>query len=128
MKQFAKLKYLMVAFIVAMLSLSFTACGDDDDDVMVTPETSSIVGSWKYSGSDDDTSLIITFRSNNTGVVTVTAYENGRESGSTSENFEYSYSSTNQTVTLVGSSLEGTYRVTVTASYLMLGNAKFSKM
>lgn len=120
------LRLLGMILMTLFLSINFIACSnDDDDDDTSTP---SIVGTWKYTDSDEEVELTLTFKSNKTGVVTVTSYEDGRQVANQTENFEYSYNSTEEKVTIVGSELEGTYNVTITASYLMLGNAKFSKV
>lgn len=54
--------------MVAMLSISFVSCSDDDDDV-----SNSIVGTWRY--EEDDYYEVITFKSDGTG--TWTEYELG---------------------------------------------------
>jgi len=120
------LRFFGMVLLTVLMSVGFTACSSDDDDD--TSGNASIVGTWKYTDTDDEVALTLTFNSNKTGVVTVVSYENGRQTGSQTENFEYSYDATEGEVTIIGSDLEGRYSVTITATYLMLGGAKFTKV
>jgi len=120
------LRFFGMVLLTVLMSVGFTACSSDDDDD--ASGNASIVGTWKYTDTDDEVALTLTFNSNKTGVVTVVSYENGRQTGSQTENFEYSYDATEGEVTIIGSDLEGRYSVTITATYLMLGGAKFTKV
>lgn len=119
-------RFIGMVLLTVLMCVGFTACSSDDDDD--ANGSSSIVGTWKYIDSYEDEMLTMTFNSNKTGVLTVTYYDDGRQTSSTTENFEYSYNATEEEITIVGSDLEGTYSVKITSSYLVLGGVKFTKV
>lgn len=41
--------YLLIFLMMAMVSVGFAACGDDDE-----PKSADIVGTWQYNHTDDD--------------------------------------------------------------------------
>ena len=47
-----KLKYLSLMLLCAVMSLSFTACSDDEEDVVITQE--SIIGTWDVVWAEQD--------------------------------------------------------------------------
>lgn len=87
MKNLSNLKFVVMAMFVALLSLSLTACSDDDDDKKESSKTepskteSSIVGTWKYteSGIDWSETVTLTINSNGTFIMSVRGIDNGQE-------------------------------------------------
>jgi len=108
-----------MALVAMLLSLCFMACSSDGDDNNVSG-SSLIVGSWKQTNSYG-TVITLTFNSNKTGVVTYTHYDDGRQTGSKTENFEYVYDSAEQEVKIYGDTqIDGEWDVTITATLLIL--------
>lgn len=56
------LKYLML-LLVTTLSLTFTACGGDDDDEPTFPDSSFLYGTWHYQSNRNRESTDMTFSS-----------------------------------------------------------------
>ncbi len=50
-----KYYFLLVAMMMAIVSVGLTACGSDDDD---EPQNTSIVGTWKTSGTEDGVNYV----------------------------------------------------------------------
>ena len=102
----------MLSFVmVAMLSVGFVSCGDDDDDTKTEEVTSaSILGSWSYTEIRSDTHYIsetYTFNEDGTYIV---LWEEGTSSETYSgeESGTYVFDVANMTVTfttLVGEKL-----------------------
>ena len=90
MKHLSNFKFMAMALFVAMLSLSFTACSDDDDDPK--EGNNSIVGTWERettlygnNGSFDATVRLV-FKSGQKGTATI-IYKNGWDP----EDFNFQY-------------------------------------
>jgi len=109
-------KYLMMMIAMLAMSVSFSSCGDDDEDI----EKVSIVGKWEQVNSAG-TVITVTFNSNRTGVV---HYLYTNNTGDENENFEYDYIDSDRSLTVIGSQLNGVYYVTLTATKLVLSNSK----
>lgn len=80
-----------LAMFVAMLSMSFVSCSDDDDDSNTSVTGSSIVGTWTRGTIADGEVLTLIFCSNGKGTIGVVFYdeETGKETSSTNLSFEY---------------------------------------
>lgn len=112
------MKYLSMLLIMVAMSVCMTSCGDDDDDD-VPNASASIVGKWTQT-NDAGTVIILKFNSDKTGTINFT-YSDG--SGDKNENFEYDYIISNsgeRILTIIGSSLAGAYKVTLSATKLQL--------
>ena len=62
-------KYLlswMTILMVAIVSVSFVSCGDDDDDKK-TGSSVSIIGTWRHDFGSDGGYIIMQFNEDNTG-------------------------------------------------------------
>lgn len=112
------LKYLFL-LLVAMTSVSFMSCSDDDVEEVI--ET-SIVGEW-YRESDTQ-SITYTFNSDLKGnYLEINKDEYGEETTRTSENFEYSLSENSngeKFITMVFESSSRKLEYELTASKLLL--------
>ena len=87
MKTIFNMKW-MSLLLVAVLSLGFVSCGDDDeeDDKNQQSVTASIFGTWVE--DDDDYVLTLTLNQDGTGIVVLYDKTTKRE---TRDPFEYSY-------------------------------------
>lgn len=97
----------MLTFVmVAMLSVGFVSCGDDDSGSDIP-----IVGTWV--DTDDNSDVSFTFNGDGSGYL--------KDKSGTS-NFNYAYDESSKTLKLwyVNSSLVYTYTVTLTGNTLML--------
>lgn len=115
-----------LAMFVAILSLTFTSCSDDDDnDTSITG--TSLVGTWSTGSKADGSILRLTFGSNSKGNLSMIEYdeETGKEIGSISENFEYVYDSNERELVIVGSTLEGRWDIIITASKMTMENYQY---
>ncbi len=103
------IKHLMMLLFISTICLGFTSCSDDDDEP-TNPSSYSIVGTWfsDYFGYDE----VLVLEKNGTGTYT-TSVEGIR----IVEDLEYSYSDTDDLLTIMGSSLQGRY-------YVLLGPSK----
>ena len=81
-----KFTYLLMIVMTMAMSLAFTSCGDDEDDKVI--DESTIIGLW-YDTTDDTFSF--DFKSDGTGVLT---------SNAGTQNFKYTYSSSEKTLKL----------------------------
>lgn len=116
------MKTLKLLSIVLMTILScpfFTSCSSDDDND--DNKSTEIVGKWQQTNSSG-TEITVTFNKNKTGNIYYVFYDsNGRQTGSTTENFEYAYDALEHEVVIIGDTqLEGSWNVTITASLLVL--------
>lgn len=109
-------KYLMMMIAMLAMCVSFSSCGDDDEDEI---EKMSILGEWEQVNSAG-TVITVKFNSNRTGVVHYLYPDN---TGDENENFEYDYIDEDRTLTVIGSQLSGSYYVTLTATKLVLSNS-----
>ena len=116
MKTIFNMKW-MSLLLVAVLSLGFVSCGDDDeeDDKNQQSVTASIFGTWVE--DDDDYVLTLTLNQDGTGIVVLYDKTTKRE---TRDPFEYSYDNSTKVLNVVGSGLTGSYDVVVTNSPLLL--------
>lgn len=105
--------------MLMLVSFGFTACSDDDDEPAAT---SALVGNWQQV-NDAGTTITVTFRNNGSGVINY-SYRDG--SGDSNENFEYDYIENDRELTVIGSSLQGNYYVTLTATKLLLSRNGYS--
>lgn len=87
---------------------------DDDSDDTLT----SIIGEWTQV-NNAGTLITVKFNSNKTGNINFT-YADG--SGDSNENFEYDYIKDERKLTIIGSSLNGQYTVTLTNTVLLLSD------
>lgn len=81
------LRIYCMALMAILLSVGFTACGDDDEDTNVPSE---IIGTW-YA----DTNITVTFNSNGTGYVTETS-----DGKTETSNFTFTYDITTLVLTI----------------------------
>ena len=141
MRQLNNLKFMAMAMFVALMSLSFTACSDDDEDN--GPDTNSIVGVWENGdyyiednyGRDQLGTLRIQFNSNKTGVMTF-IFNNSSISPSEYP-FEYSFvnDGSDKTVTFKWTSInkgggifyDSEYDIVIMPSSLTIGNVTFAR-
>lgn len=130
MRHLNNLKYMAMALFVAMLSLSFTACSDDDDDPKVG--NSNIVGTWvmdDYYNAGKDCRVILVFGSNGSGSLTFD-YDDGTDDDTSY--FQYVYREKEGGISTVEFIWTGTskplyydddeYSVSVTSSRLRIGS------
>ncbi|MBC5634961.1 DUF5640 domain-containing protein [Parabacteroides hominis] len=103
-----KFTYLLMIVMTMAMSLAFTSCGDDDDDKVI--DESTITGLW-YDTTDDTVSF--DFKADGTGVFTT---------NSGTQNFKYTYSSSEKTLKLwyVDSTKVQNFTVQRTGNTLML--------
>lgn len=101
--------------LILATSFSAVSCNDDDDDLA---SANSIVGTWMQV-NDYGTIITVQFRANKTGVIDF-VYPDG--SGSSTENFEYDYLPEDRYLEIIGSSLDGVYDVTLTATKIRLSH------
>lgn len=116
MKTIKSLAMMMLLLVMTVVSSS---CNKDDDEKDAGVPSSSIVGSWRQT-NDYGTIITLTFRSDKTGVINY-LYPEGV--GDENENFEYDYLESERSLLIIGSQLNGTYTVSLTASMLILFNA-----
>lgn len=112
-------KRILVSFMMVMMAVSFSACGDDDDEPG-NNSTVSVVGTW-YQENQSGTSITITFQANKKGNVKY-VYTSGSDM---TEYFEYSISTdrdgyTTLFITSDDCQLQGDYEVKMTPSTLTL--------
>ena len=92
--------YLLSIVMVAMMSVSFVSCGDDDDNYYDPSVTTPLVGVWQYQGPEDPSNYWwrLVFYKDGTGVET--EYSNDGVTDITLNNkFNYTYrSSTGQLI------------------------------
>ena len=135
MRQLNNLKFMAMAMLVALMSMSFTACSDDDDDK--GPDTNSIVGVWERNMNLEGFSgtARIQFNSNKTGVFVFT-YDDEYELDSEEYSFEYEFvnDGKDKYVTFDWTGRfgvlfdEGTrYDVSIMPSSIKIGDYKFSR-
>lgn len=90
MKQKSILWSMLAIIMVAMLSVGFSACGDDGDE---NDKSNSVVGTW--TGRDGYHRLTLTFSSNNTGtILSIWDDEPGRDTDTV--DFKYVMESKNE--------------------------------
>ena len=84
----------MTILMVAIVSVGFVSCGDDDDD----EKEGAIIGTWRSDWSDEG----------GTGYTLITFYANGsgnlieKEDGkTTNENFKYAFDAKTMTIVLM---------------------------
>lgn len=100
---------------VAILSLGFVSCDDDDEDDK-QPSTASIVGTWFMQDEYGDKTTIV-FNSNGKG----TFSEEYSDGSQYSEKFEYAYDASEKELVVVGTDVfDGTYYVVLTSTTLRL--------
>lgn len=113
------LLHLLTIMMVAMLSVGFVSCSDDDDPY--DPEQSSLVGNWILKENSNYWWRFI-FRKDGTGVETV--YSNdGKTEITENYQFKYTYSSKSSVLIInytTGESGTVTYTVQLTGNVLML--------
>lgn len=114
------MRFLSMLLVMVALSVSMVGCGSDDDDP--ASSTTSIIGSWTQTNSAE-TVITLLFKSDKTGSINYTYSDN---SGDKNENFEYDYIDSDRSLTIIGSQLEGSYYVTLTATKLVLSNSSYS--
>lgn len=89
-----KLKILSMLMFVALTSIMFVACGDDDDGG--DGNNSALVGSWKYDFNGGY--LVATFKSDNTGILKEYSNYSGMMGD---EKFRYSYNASDKHLRIV---------------------------
>lgn len=96
---------MLTIMVVAMLSMTFVSCSDDDDEVV--KESSSIVGTWEWRDDESEDYDIITFRKDGTGT-----WSQYYDDESEIENFSYQYdSSTKRLIMHCGDEVETTVAI-----------------
>ena len=133
-----KLKFLSMMLMLMVGLVSFTACGDDDDDISVPGFDSngnpSIVGRWSFDSNKVSgwsalfpTKTIketLSFSANGTGTVTGTTTEEGSKPSDLNATFDYILTWKDNVGTLTIDNMKGltgllesgTYRLNVSAS------------
>lgn len=79
--------------LCALMSVTFTSCGDDDDDNEPT-STNNLIGKWKATDSDGSWEI---WEFNTNGYLTITSYDGEKD--------YYNGVSTNNTYTVTGNQL-----------------------
>lgn len=87
--------YVMMLFAVAMGTVVFSSCGDDENSGSPSP----IVGTWKC--VYEDGYVVIEFKSNGTGKLTEYYRRNGELGISEEEKFTWKYDSETHRITLL---------------------------
>lgn len=89
----------MTIVMVAIVSVSFVSCGDDEDE---TNEI-SIVGTWRSNWSDEYGSgyTIITFNADGTGNIIEYEQEKGYPGNTTNNRFKYAFDAKTMTIVLM---------------------------
>lgn len=108
------LKFLSMLLFIITCSFMVSCSKDDDSDDTLT----SIIGEWTQV-NNAGTLITVKFNSNKTGNINFT-YADG--SGDSNENFEYDYIKDERKLTIIGSSLNGQYSVTLTNTVLLLSD------
>lgn len=108
------LKFLSMLLFIITCSFMVSCSKDDDSDDTLT----SIIGEWTQV-NNAGTLITVKFNSNKTGNINFT-YADG--SGDSNENFEYDYIKDERKLTIIGSSLNGQYTVTLTNTVLLLSD------
>lgn len=113
-----------LAFMMAlMMSCCFlTSCGDDEDEPEPENPSSALIGTWTQT-NDYGTVISVTFFEGGRGRINFT-YSDG--SGDSNENFEYDYAAIDRQLDVIGSSLEGSYEVVITATTLQLSGYNYN--
>lgn len=78
MKENLKWRSIFFSMLCLLMSISFTACSDDDDDEPASPYASQIVGTWKLSEVSTNGSTYVDWMFETT---TATFNSNGKYSG-----------------------------------------------
>ena len=90
----------MMLVLVLGTFITFSSCGNDEDEITKPEEQSRLVGKWKYSWEDEDEEGygLLTFKSNGTG--TYYEYDNG-DIDADNVPFYWSYEETGSILTLM---------------------------
>lgn len=104
-------KYFLIFAAVVASSVLFTSCDKDEEF-----ESGGILGSWTQTNSSG-TVITLKFNSNTSGSI---KFEYPNNMGTDVENFSYDYVKDERWLRIMGSSLEGNYSVSVSASTLQL--------
>ncbi len=116
MKQLKNFKFMAMLMFVALMGMSFTSCGEDEEGGG-GKGSYAIVGKWQQT-NDYGTAITITFKANKTGKVEY-SFADG-ETGSY-ENFEYDYDAGDHSLFIMGNTqLAGTWYINLTANNLIL--------
>lgn len=92
MEKLKNFKFIAMAMFVALLSMSLTACSDDDDNNVSANYAETIVGTWQVGSVNDGVVIEYKFKSNDTGEYSMKAYDDfGNETVSMGYNFTYRY-------------------------------------
>ena len=91
---------MMMLVLVLGTFITFSSCGNDEDEITKPEEQSRLVGKWKYSWEDEDEEGygLLTFKSNGTG--TYYEYDNG-DIDADNVPFYWSYEETGSILTLM---------------------------
>lgn len=89
----------MFIMLCAFLSMTFTACSDDNNEEQSTGSKDFLVGTWKYSFGDDDYDGYVIWTFKNDGTGKVIEYDNGTLE--TNDTFSYFHDSKNCKITIV---------------------------
>lgn len=122
MRHLNNLKYMAMALFVAMLSLSFTACSDDDDDSETSVTGTSITGTW-VDGTPEDGEVTTLVFGTGRGTLTYIYYDSREnETSRDVQNFEYAYDAEDKILSIIGDDCDyqGQWRVSLTATRLLL--------
>ena len=106
---------LLAMMMVAMVSVSFMSCKDDDEE-------NSIVGTWEL--TDDNERIVVTFRANGTG--TWTEYLNGELDEV--ENFTYQYDEKSKLLVAYFGDEAETGTVTINGDIMYWGGEVFRRI
>lgn len=99
-----KIRYMFMAVLVALLSMTITSCSDDDDDENVTH--SLVNTSWTYSETNgEDDYLVITdntftFSQSTARYIVTTTVKSGNDEAMNQTIYDYTYKYTNGIVLL----------------------------
>ncbi len=106
-------KLFLMMFCATLTLGTFTACDDDDD----APHQSGLIGNWIQTEAYSSTT--ISFLKNGTGKIHF-EYKTSTGTDGVNETFEYTIDKDDSYLVIIGSTLEGSYDVTVTNSVLQL--------
>lgn len=124
-----KMKYLSLMLLCAVMTLSFTACSNDDENEIKKEQAKNeILGSWReVSVSEGDyvsmtIEIIWTFNSNNTASQQVIASLNGYVYKDVTNTYSYVYDGHSSITFKDANNKAWTYSIEVSGNKMRLGN------
>lgn len=110
-------KYLMMMIAMLAMSVSFSSCGDDEEEIIDEPLT-GVLGRW----SNDSGTMILYFDKNGSGTWTSTTTDSNGNSATLNYNFVYTYNESTDVlkISIKGASSISNYDVNLTGNTMML--------